>query len=91
MCVLALANFCPREIRSPCVFGVRSLLMHRATVLLWVSTVVAFHAALIGGGAVGAAARITAPAGVHWLASPEGMPRWGPIPSGWDVAWFLGV
>ena len=57
---------------------------------IW-STVVAFHAALIGGGAVGAAARITAPAGVHWLASPEGMPMWGPIPSGWDVAWFLGV
>ena len=54
--------------------------MHRATVLLWVSTVVAFCAALIGGGAVGAKAEITAsvPAGVHWHASPEGMPLWGP-------------
>ena len=43
--------------------------MHRATVLLWVYTVVAFHAALIGGGAVGAAAKILAlvPAGVHWI------------------------
>ena len=54
--------------------------MHRATVLLWVSTVVAFCAALIGGGAVGAKAEITAsvPADVHWCASPEGMPLWGP-------------
>ena len=54
--------------------------MHRATVLLRVSTVVAFCAALIGGGAVGAKAEITAsvPAGVHWRASPEGMPMWGP-------------
>ena len=54
--------------------------MHRATVLLRVSTVVAFCAALIGGGAVGAKAEITAsvPAGVHWRASPEGMPLWGP-------------
>ena len=52
--------------------------MHRATVLLRVSTVVAFCAALIGGGAVGAKAEITAsvPAGVR--ASPEGMPLWGP-------------
>ena len=35
---------------------------------------------MIGGGAVGAKAEITAsvPAGVHWLASPEGMPIWGP-------------
>ena len=42
--------------------------MHRATVLLRVSTVVEFCAALIGGGAVGAQADITAsvPAGVHW-------------------------
>ena len=42
--------------------------MHRATVLLRVSTVVSFCAALIGGGAVGAKAEITAsvPAGVHW-------------------------
>ena len=41
---------------------------------------VAFCAALIGGGAVGAEAGITAsvPAGVHWQASPEGMPMWGP-------------
>ena len=43
---------------------------------------VAFCAALIGGGAVGAKAEITAsvPAGVHWRASPEGkgMPLWGP-------------
>ena len=54
--------------------------MHRATVLLRVSTVVAFYAALIGCGAVGAKAEITAsvPAGVHWHASPEGMPLWGP-------------
>ena len=54
--------------------------MHRATVLLRVSTVVAFCAALIGGGAVGAKAEITVsvPAGVHWRASPEGMPLWGP-------------
>ena len=36
--------------------------------------------ALIGGGAVGAKAEITAsvPAGVHWRASPDGMPLWGP-------------
>ena len=49
-------------------------------VLLRVSTVVAFCAALIGGGAVGAKAEITAsvPVGVHWRASPEGMPLWGP-------------
>ena len=41
---------------------------------------VAFCAALIGGGAVGAKAEITAsvPAGVHWRASPKGMPLWGP-------------
>ena len=54
--------------------------MHRATVLLRVSTVVAFCADLIGCGAVGAKAEITAlvPAGVHWRASPEGMPLWGP-------------
>ena len=57
--------------------------MHRATVLLRVSTVVAFCAAVFiggGGGAVGAKAEITAsvPAGVHWRASPEGMPLWGP-------------
>ena len=34
----------------------------------------------IGGGAVGAKAKITAsvPAGVHWRASPEGMPLWAP-------------
>ena len=64
--------------------------MHRATVLLWVYTVVAFHAALIGGGAVGAAAKILAlvPAGVHWIASPEGMPMREPIRSGRDLAWF---
>ena len=44
------------------------------------STVVAFCAALIGGGAVGAKAEITAsiPAGVHGRASPEGMPLLGP-------------
>ena len=54
--------------------------MHWATVLLRVSTVVTFCAALIGGGAVGAKAEIKAsvPAGVHWRASPEGMPLWGP-------------
>ena len=48
--------------------------------MLRVSTVVAFCAALIGDGAVGAKAEITAsvPAGVHWRASPEGMPSWGP-------------
>jgi len=62
----------------PLRVGVRrcTRLVHRATVLLRVSTVVAFCAALIGSGAVGAKAEITAsvPAGVHWLASPEGMP-----------------
>ena len=58
--------------------------MHRATVLLRVSTVVAFCAALIGRGAGGAKAEITAsvPAGVHWRASPEGMLMWGPNRSG---------
>ena len=42
-------------------------LVHRAMFLLRVFTVVAFCAALIGGGAVGAKAEITAsvPAGVH--------------------------
>ena len=46
--------------------------------MLRVSTAVAFCAALIGGGAMGAKAEITAsvPAGVHWSASPEGMPLW---------------
>ena len=55
-------------------------LVHRATVLLRVSTVVAFCAALIDGEAVGAMAEITASvlAGVHWRDSPEGMPLWGP-------------
>ena len=75
------ANLCPCEIGSLCVFGVRSHPVHRAMVLLRVSTVVAFCAALIGGGAVGAKAEVTAsvPAGVHWRASPpEGMPLWGP-------------
>ena len=42
----------PYEIWSLCVFGARSHLVHRAAVLLRVSTVVAFCAALIGGGAV---------------------------------------
>ena len=67
--------------------------MHRATVLLWVSTVVAFCATLIGGGAVGAKAEITAsvPAGVHWRASPEGMPCGDLTSSGRDLAWFSGV
>ena len=55
-------------------FGVRrcTRLMHRATFLLWVSTVVALCAALIDGGAVGAKVGITvsAPAVVHWRASP---------------------
>ena len=55
---------------------------NRETVLLRVSTVVAFGAALIGGGAVGAEAEVTdsVPAGVHWRASPEGTPvcMWGP-------------
>ena len=82
LCVLAPANLCPCEIWSLCEVGVRrcTRLVHRATVLLRVSTVVAFCAALIGGGAVGAKAEITAsvPAGVHWRASPEGMPLWGP-------------
>ena len=52
---------------------VRSHLVHRAPVLLRVSTVVAFCA---GGGAVGAKAEITVslPFGVHLRASPEGMP-----------------
>ena len=82
LCVQAPANLCPCEIWSLCKDGVRrcTRLVHRATVLLRVSTVVAFCAALIGGGAVGAKAEITAsvPAGVHWRASPEGMPLWGP-------------
>ena len=57
--------------------GVRSHLVHRAVVSLWVSTVVAF---LIGGGAVGAEAETAAsvPAGVHWRASTNCMPMWGP-------------
>ena len=54
--------------------------MHRATVLLWVSTVVAFCVALIAGGAVGAEAEITA-------SIPAGVPMWGP---GRDLAWFSG-
>ena len=51
--------------------------MHTAAFLLRVSTVAAFCAALIGCGAV---AKITAlvPASVHWQASPEGIPMWGP-------------
>ena len=50
------------------VFGVRSRLEQRATVLMRVATVVAFCAALIASGAVGAKAEITASvsAGVHW-------------------------
>ena len=80
------ANLCPCKIWSLCVVGVRrcTRLVHRATVLLRVSTVVAFCAALIGGGDVGAKAEITAlvPAGVHWRASPEGMPLWGPLGPG---------
>ena len=60
----------PQLIWPLCEDGVRrcTRLVHRATVLLRVSTVVAFCAALIGGGAVGAKAEITAsvPAGVHW-------------------------
>ena len=56
-------------------------LVHRATVLLWVSTVVAFCVALIAGGAVGAEAEITA-------SIPAGVPMWGP---GRDLAWFSGV
>ena len=68
--------------------------MHWATVLLRVSTVVAFCAALIGGGAVGAKAEITAsvPAGVHWRASPEPVCPCGDLTgSGRDLAWFSGV
>ena len=57
-------------------------------VLLRVSTVVAFCTALIGGGAVGTKAEITASvlAGVHWCASPEGMPLWDLTGSGRDLA-----
>ena len=64
--------------------------MHRATVLLRVSTVVAF---LVGGGAVGAKAEITAsvPAGVHWRASPKACPCGDLTGSGRDLAWFSGV
>ena len=49
-------------------------------VLLRVSTVVAFCAALIDGGAVGAKAEITTSelAGVLCRASPKGMPMLGP-------------
>ena len=66
-----VANLCPCKIWSLCEIGVRrcTRLVHRATVLLRVSTVVAFCAALIGGGAVGAKAEITA---------SVGMPLWGP-------------
>ena len=73
-------NLCTCETWSLCVVGVRSHLVVRATFSLRVSTVVAVCAALIGGGAVGAKAEITTsvPAGVHWRASPEGMPMWGP-------------
>ena len=58
---------CPCEVWSLCVFGVRSHLVHRATVSLRASTVVASCAALIGDGAGGVKAEITAlvPAGVH--------------------------
>ena len=47
--------------------------MHRATVLLRVSTVVAFCAALIGSGAVGAKAEIntSVPAGVYLFPNPR--------------------
>ena len=62
--------------------------------MLWMSTVVAFCTALIGGGAVGAEAEITAsvPAGVHWQASPEGIPVRGPnrVWPGGLVLRFLG-
>ena len=63
LCVLAPANLCPCEIWSLCVVGVRrcTRLVHMAMVLLRVSAVVAFCAALIGGGAVGAKAEITMP------------------------------
>ena len=57
--------------------------MHRATVLLRVSTVVAFYTALIGGRAVGAKAEYNWGTGwgTGWCAlasPPEGMPMWGP-------------
>ena len=66
--------------------------MHRATVLLRVSTVVAFCTALIGGGAVGAKAGITVsvPAGVHWR-PPKVCPCGDRTGSGRDLAWFSGV
>ena len=66
--------------------------MHRPMDLLQVSLAVAFCAALIGGGAVGAGAEIAAsvPAGVHWRASPEGMPMWGPAPRSGLVLRCLG-
>ena len=57
-------------------------LVHRAMVLvlLRVSTVVAFCATLIDGGAVGAKAEITTSelVDVLWRASPKGMPMLGP-------------
>ena len=54
-------------------------------VFLRVSTVGAFCTALLGGGAAGAGAEITAPvpAGVRWRAFPRGMmPMRGPTGSG---------
>ena len=61
----APANVRPCEIWSLCVEGVRSHFVHTATVLLRVSTVVAFYNAFCA--ALGAEAEITAsvPAGVH--------------------------
>ena len=66
----------PSELMSlrdlvPFVVGVRNHLVHRVTVLLRVSTVVAFCAALIGGWAAGAKAEIT-------TSVPAGVPLWGP-------------
>ena len=68
--------------------------MHRATVLLRVSTVVAFCAALIGGGAVGAKAEITASpfgTGLCALVSIPWRHALVGTGSGRDLAWFSGV
>ena len=65
MCVLAPANLCPCETWSLCVFGVRSHHVHRATVLLRVTSVVAFYAA-VGLWELRLRSTASVPAGVHW-------------------------
>ena len=75
--------------------GVRrcTRLVHRATVLLRVSTVVAFCAALIGGGAVGDKAEIIAsvPVVCTGVPPPKVCPCGDLTGSGRDLAWLSGV